>query len=240
MQAMELAARTLERGRVRLEPFEERHREGLAAVAAVDPELFRHIPFPVATQGYRAWFDLLREDQAAGRSIPHVVLVATPPPHAGEVASEASGRGTLSNVRAGPLSHHAARADSSPASEGAVWCIVGQSCYLNIRPRDAGVEIGSTWYARAAQATFVNPSCKLLLIGNAFEQGAERVELKTDALNEQSRGAMLKMGAKFEGIHRKHMRRADGTLRDTAWFSVIRDEWPEVKAGFESRLSTFR
>jgi N-acetyltransferase len=195
MRAMKLAARTLERGRVRLEPFEERHREGLAAVAAVDPELFRHIPFPVATQGYRAWFDLLREDQAAGRSIVHAVF-----------------------------------------ADGA---IVGQSCYLNIRPRDAGVEIGSTWYARAAQATFVNPSCKLLLIGNAFEQGAERVELKTDALNDQSRGAMLKMGAKFEGVHRKHMRRADGTLRDTAWFSVIRDDWPRVKAGLEKRLATF-
>lgn len=193
MQAMKLAARTLERCRVRLEPFEERHREGLAAVADADPDLFRHIPFPVATQGYSGWFDLLRADQAAGRSIPHAVI--------------ADGR------------------------------VVGQSCYLNIRPREAGVEIGSTWYAKAAQATFVNPSCKLLLIGNAFEQGAERVELKTDALNEQSRGAMLKMGAQFEGIHRKHMRRADGSLRDTAWFSVIREEWPAVRAGLESRLA---
>jgi N-acetyltransferase len=192
---MKLAARTLERGRVRLEPFEERHREGLAAVANADPGLFRHIPFPVATQGYSGWFDLLRADQEAGRSIPHAVF-----------------------------------------ADGA---IVGQSCYLNIRPREAGVEIGSTWYARAAQATFVNPSCKLLLIGNAFEQGAERVELKTDALNEQSRGAMLKMGAQFEGIHRKHMRRADGSLRDTAWFSVIREEWPAVQGGLEARLAAF-
>lgn len=191
---MELAARTLERGRVRLEPFEERHRAGLAAVADADPEIFRHIPFPVATQGYSAWFDLLRADQMAGRSIPHAVLL-----------------------------------------DGG---IVGQSCYLNIRPREAGVEIGSTWYAKAAQGTLVNPSCKLLLIGNAFEQGAERVELKTDALNEHSRGAMLKMGAVFEGIHRKHMRRADGSLRDTAWFSVIRDEWPGVKAGLEARLAS--
>jgi hypothetical protein len=73
--------------------------------------------------------------------------------------------------------------------------IVGQSCYLNIRPREAGVEIGSTWYARAAQGGIVNPTCKLLLIGNAFDQGAERVELKTDALNAHSRAAMLKMGA---------------------------------------------
>ncbi|ANP45105.1 hypothetical protein ATE48_03810 [Candidatus Viadribacter manganicus] len=189
---MDLAARILERGRVRLEPFEERHRDALAAVANADTELFHHIPFPIATMGYGAWFDVLRKDQAAGRSIPHAVF-----------------------------------ADDQ---------IIGQSCYLNIRPRDAGVEIGSTWYARAAQGSFVNPSAKLLLIGNAFDQGAERIELKTDALNAHSRAAMLKMGAQFEGIHRKHMRRADGALRDTAWFSVIREDWSTVRAGLEARL----
>ena len=193
MQTMNLAAAILERGAVRLEPLEEHHRTGLAATADAEPELFRHIPFPVEKQGYGAWFDYLRADQAAGRSIPHAVI----------------------------------------------WNgqIVGQSCYLNIRPREAGVEIGSTWYARAAQGTVVNPSCKLLLIGNAFDQGAERVELKTDALNQHSRAAMLKMGAVFEGVHRKHLRRADGSLRDTAWFSVIRDEWPAVRAGLDARLS---
>ena len=190
---MDLAAAILEHKRVRLEPFEARHCEPLAALAAAEPDLFRHIPFPVAQQGYSAWFDLLRADQAAGRSIPHAVF--------------ADGR------------------------------IVGQSCYLNIRPKDAGVEIGSTWYARAAQGTFVNPAAKLLLIGHAFACGAERVELKTDALNEHSRAAMLKMGAQFEGIHRKHMRRADGSLRDTAWFSVVRDEWPAVRTGLEARLA---
>lgn len=190
---MDLAATILTHGRVRLEPFAEHHRAPLAALADSEPDLFHHIPFPVTARGYSAWFDLLRADQAAGRSIPHAVF-----------------------------------ADER---------IVGQSCYLNIRPRDAGVEIGSTWYVRAAQATFVNPSCKLLLIGNAFDQGAERVELKTDALNGRSRGAMLKMGATFEGIHRKHMRRADGSLRDTAWFSVVRDEWPSVRAGLEARIA---
>lgn len=190
---MDLAARILERRRVRLEPFTDAHREGLAAVADAEPEIFRHIPFPVAKLGYGAWFDVLRKEQAEGRTIPHAVLL--------------DGR------------------------------LVGQSCYLNIRARDAGVEIGSTWYARAAQGGIVNPSAKLLLIGNAFDQGAERVELKTDALNAHSRGAMLKMGAMFEGIHRKHMRRADGTLRDTAWFSVIREEWPAMRAGLEARLT---
>jgi RimJ/RimL family protein N-acetyltransferase len=193
MQAMELAARTLERGPVRLEPIEPRHRDGLVAAADADLSIFQHMPFGVKDKGYAWWFDHLRAEQAAGRAIPHAVF-----------------------------------ADEK---------IVGQSCYLNPRPRDAGVEIGSTWYVRAAQATFVNPTCKLLLIGNAFEQGAERVELKTDALNLQSRGAMLKMGAKFEGVHRRHMRRADGTWRDTAWYSVIREEWPSVRAGLEARLA---
>jgi RimJ/RimL family protein N-acetyltransferase len=193
MRSMELAARILEAGRVRLEPFEERHREGLAALAAAEPDIFRHMPFAIAEKGYSWWFDILRADQAAGRSIPHAVF-----------------------------------ADDK---------LAGQTCYLNIRPRDAGVEIGSTWYARAAQGTFVNPSCKLALIANAFDQGAERVELKTDALNAQSRAALLKLGATFEGIHRRHMRRADGTLRDTAWYSVIREDWPEVRAKLEERAA---
>ena len=189
---MELAAATLELGRVRLEPFGERHRAPLAALASAEPDLFKHMPFLIVRDGYGAWFDVLRADQAAGRSIPHAVFL-----------------------------------------DGAV---VGQSCYLNIRKRDAGVEIGSTWYVKAAQGGIVNPSAKLLLIGHAFACGAERVELKTDALNAHSRAAMLKMGAVFEGVHRKHMRRADGTLRDTAWFSVVREDWPRVKAGLEVRV----
>jgi N-acetyltransferase len=63
--------------------------------------------------------------------------------------------------------------------------------------------------------------------------------LKTDALNARSRAAMLKMGAQFEGVHRRHMRRADGSLRDTAWFSVLREEWPAVRAGLEARLTAY-
>ena len=189
---MDLAATTLTRGRVRLEPFEEQHRARLTAAAETDMSIFRHIPLGVVDKGYSWWFDHLRADQAAGRSIPHAIFV-----------------------------------DER---------IVGQSCYLNIRPRDAGVEIGSTWYTHEVQGGFVNPTAKLLLLGNAFAQGAERVELKTDALNEHSRAAILKLGAKFEGIHRRHMRRADGSLRDTAWFSILREEWPTVEAKLRERL----
>jgi RimJ/RimL family protein N-acetyltransferase len=114
---------------------------------------------------------------------------------------------------------------------------VGQSCYLSLRPHDAGVEIGGTWYVRGAQGGAINPAAKLLLLDNAFSQGAERVEFKTDALNAQSRAALLKLGATFEGVHRRHMRRPNGTWRDSAYFSIIREEWPEVKAGLEARLA---
>jgi N-acetyltransferase len=122
---------------------------------------------------------------------------------------------------------------------GGVNRIVGQSCYLTIRPRDAGVEIGGTWYVRDAQGTAINPAAKLALLDNAFAQGAERVEFKTDALNAQSRAALTKLGATFEGVHRRHMRRPDGSWRDSAYFSIIRDEWPTVRARLEARLAAF-
>lgn len=116
--------------------------------------------------------------------------------------------------------------------------VVGQSCYLTIRPRDAGVEIGGTWYVREMQGTSVNPAAKLALLDNAFAQGAERVEFKTDALNAQSRAALTKLGATFEGIHRRHMLRPNGTWRDSAYFSIIREDWPDVRAKLEARLTT--
>ena len=113
---------------------------------------------------------------------------------------------------------------------------VGQSCYLALRPEHSGVEIGGTWYGPAARGTAINPASKLLLLGHAFASGAERVELKTDSENTASRAAMLKMGATFEGIHRRHMRRHNGTWRDTAWYAVLREDWPRVEAGLWARL----
>ncbi|MES1202308.1 MAG: GNAT family protein [Pseudomonadota bacterium] len=117
--------------------------------------------------------------------------------------------------------------------------IVGQTCYLNMRPADDSVEIGATWYAPEFQGGAINPACKYLLLKRAFTCGAVRVELKTDALNERSRAAIEKLGAHYEGIHRKHMRRKDGSLRDTAWYSILREEWPDVRADLEERLAAF-
>ena len=120
---------------------------------------------------------------------------------------------------------------------GADGRIIGQTCYLAIRPEHKGVEIGGTWYVADVHGTLVNPTCKLALLENAFACGAERVELKTDARNSRSRAAILKLGASFEGIFRRHLLLPDGQWRDTAWFSILRDEWPKVKAGLEARLA---
>jgi N-acetyltransferase len=115
--------------------------------------------------------------------------------------------------------------------------VIGQTCYLAIRPEHQGVEIGGTWYVPSVHGSKVNPACKLMLLDHAFACGAQRVELKTHAKNARSRAAMAKMGATFEGIHRCHMLLHDGTWRDTAWYSVLADEWAGVKAGLEARLA---
>lgn len=233
---MKLAAATLENDWVRLEPFEERHRAGLTEAAHADVNIFQHMPFGVAEKGYGAWFDWLRAEQAEGRWIPHAVIarVSSPARGGGVERSETEGE-SPSAARISPFSH--ASHDSSPASGGANERIVGQTCYLAIRPEHSGVEIGGTWYAREAQATAINPAAKLLLITHAFACGAERVEFKTDALNVQSRGALTKLGATFEGIFRRQMRRPNGTMRDNAYFSIIRDEWDEVRVKIETRLA---
>ncbi|MCC6285434.1 MAG: GNAT family N-acetyltransferase [Phycisphaerales bacterium] len=115
--------------------------------------------------------------------------------------------------------------------------IVGSSSYMDILPRHKGLEIGSTWIHPAWQGTGVNPASKALLLDHAFGAlGCERVQLKSDARNAQSRAAMSKLGATFEGILRRHRVMADGYVRDTAMFSIIREEWPRVKAGLEERI----
>ncbi len=116
--------------------------------------------------------------------------------------------------------------------------LVGQTCFTAIRPEHKGVEIGGTWYVADAHGTHVNPVCKFALLQQAFSCGAERVELKTDARNSRSRAAILKLGASFEGIFRRHLLMPDGHWRDTAWFSILRQEWPRVKAGLEARLAS--
>jgi len=116
--------------------------------------------------------------------------------------------------------------------------IVGSSRYLNVRPADRCVEIGSTWLNPSAWRTGVNVETKLLMLRHAFETlGCVRVELKTDARNQRSRAAMAALPAQFEGVMRNHMIVPDVGLRDSAYFSVIEEEWPEVRANLHRRLS---
>jgi N-acetyltransferase len=114
--------------------------------------------------------------------------------------------------------------------------IIGHSAYLVITPHFDRVEIGWTWYARDHRGTKVNPECKHLLLGHAFDCGAERVELKTHHKNIHSQNAMAKLGAVREGVLRHHAKCWDGSFRDTVFYSVLRKEWPAVKAGLEARL----
>ena len=115
--------------------------------------------------------------------------------------------------------------------------VVGMTCYLDIRPEHRGIEIGFTWVAKSHQGTAINPECKYLLLRHAFDdQGAIRVQLKTDLRNLQSQGAIEKLGAVREGVLRKHMIRPDGYQRDTVMYSITIDEWPAVRERLEARL----
>jgi N-acetyltransferase len=115
--------------------------------------------------------------------------------------------------------------------------IVGSSRYLNVRPADHAVEIGWTWLNPSAWRTGVNVEAKLLMLAHAFDDlGCARVELKTDARNERSRAAIAAIPAQFEGILRKHMIVPDVGVRDSAYYSVIDDEWPAARVNLERRL----
>jgi RimJ/RimL family protein N-acetyltransferase len=116
---------------------------------------------------------------------------------------------------------------------------VGSTRFLSIVPEHRRLEIGWTWLGRAWQRTGANREAKLLLLGHAFDElGANRVEFKTDSRNEPSRTALLGIGAAFEGIFRNHMVMPDGPLRHSAYYSVISDEWPAVRARLEGSLAS--
>jgi RimJ/RimL family protein N-acetyltransferase len=118
---------------------------------------------------------------------------------------------------------------------------VGSTRYLSMVPQHRRLEIGWTWLAPEWQHGVVNSEAKLLMLRHAFDKlGALRVEFKTDALNEKSRTALLKIGAVEEGVFRHHMVMPGGRLRDSAYYSVIEEEWPSVRARLESRLARLR
>jgi N-acetyltransferase len=172
---------------VRVDPIQERHREGLRDAAERDREIHRFTN--MYSLGFDRWFDLALENE---NEVPFVVHV-----------------------------------DDRP---------VGSTRYLNIEPFHKRVEIGWTWLERPQWGTGANIETKYLLLRNAFEGwGAMRVEFKTDARNLRVRGALLGVGASFEGIFRKHMKLPD-SIRDSAWYAVVDDDWPRVKSMLEQKI----
>jgi RimJ/RimL family protein N-acetyltransferase len=113
---------------------------------------------------------------------------------------------------------------------------LGATRYLEIRPQHHGLEIGGTWYGPKFQRTGINTECKYLLLKHAFETlGCIRVQFKADSRNERSINAIKRIGAKSEGLFRNHMILPDGTYRHSAYFSILADEWPEVKKNLEKK-----
>ena len=125
--------------------------------------------------------------------------------------------------------------------EAATGELVGSTRYLALRPEHRGLEIGWTWLAPAHWQTGANVEAKLLMLEHAFERlGCLRVEFKTDSRNERSRAALAALPAQFEGIFRKHMLVRGGERRDSAYYSIIDDEWPEVRENLAQRIDAIR
>jgi RimJ/RimL family protein N-acetyltransferase len=117
--------------------------------------------------------------------------------------------------------------------------LIGSTRFLALRPEHRSLEIGWTWLHPSAWGTGANVEAKLLQLEHAFlVLACRRVELKTDALNDRARRALEALGATFEGVHRKHMLVRGGESRDSAWYSILDDEWPAVRAHLERRLSS--
>lgn len=205
----DLTPTTLEGKHVRLVPLTAAHSDALLA-AAGDGELWNSkVTVVPARYTVGEYIDEALMGQAQGRELPFVIVRKRQP----ELA--------------------ASNADQ----------VVGTTRFYDIACSGSNVikaAIGYTWVSRSAQRTAVNTEAKLLLLTYAFETWrAIRVEFITDVLNEQSRAAILRLGAKEEGILRNHLLMPDGRIRDSMCFSIIASEWPDVKAALTSKLANF-
>ena len=217
---MEVSPVTLEGRYVRLEPLLPADETVLIA-AASDGELWNSTVTIVPDRaGMAAYIEGALRGQALGFELPFVIVCKT--------ATEKAESEAFAGVSArGPDSR-----DIDVPGE-----VVGTTRFYDIQKNDRRVAIGYTWLALSAQRTAVNTESKLLLLTHAFELWqCVRVELITDVLNQQSRAAILRIGAKQEGILRKHMILPTGRIRDSVVFSIIDDEWPEVKARLHGKL----
>jgi RimJ/RimL family protein N-acetyltransferase len=214
-RTVEVSPVTLEGQHVRLEPLSAAHAESLIA-AASDGELWNSTVTIVPSRDtMAAYIEAALRGQAEGNELPFVIIRKT----SGEVAG------------GGALTRPSGKAPDISAT------VVGTTRFYYIKHADRGVSIGYTWLALSAQRTAVNTESKLLLLTHAFEHWqCIRVELVTDLLNQQSRTAILRLGAKQEGILRNHMIMPNGRIRDSVCFSIITEEWPEVKARLADKL----
>ncbi len=199
----------LEGRHVRLEPLVLEHVPGLAGAAAGDRTSYAFTRVPDGLDDTEAYVRSALQDQAAGTSLPFAVRRLSDDRLVGstrflDLEVLLSRPPWPPGVAPGPVP-----ADGSPPTVA---------------------EVGSTWYAASAQRTAVNSECKLLMLTRAFEDWRGlRVTLKTDARNRASRAGIERLGALFEGVRRVHTTASDGTVRDTAYYSVVAAEWPAVR-----------
>lgn len=199
---------------VRLEPLAAAHAAGLAEAAAGARSAYTWVPGGPADA--RRYVEAALAGARAGRAVPFVIRHAA----SGRIAG--STRFLDLDVFTWP----------PPWPPG-----VGRGPEPSDGQPPTVAEIGSTWLAADLRGTGVNPACKLLLLAHAFETwGVARVTLKTDARNKASRAAIDRLGASFEGVRRAHGPATDGTIRDTAYFSILAAEWPAVRGRLEDRL----
>jgi len=194
---------------VRLEPLTQGHARALAAAASGPRETYGLTTVPEGEPGAHGYIETALGDQAAGRSLPFATVATA----TGRVV----GSTRFLNIEfwAWPMGHSLQRGEDVPDV----------------------VEIGATWLAAEAQRTAINTEAKLLMLTHAFETWrVHRVSLMTDARNERSRRAILRLGARFDGVLRAQRPAVDGTIRDTAAFSILGEEWPTVKRQLQSRL----
>ena len=145
--------------------------------------------------------------------------------------------------------HIAMRLEKQAKGQMVSWAVLdpdssetlGITSYWNVDTENRRVEIGGTWYCNTAQRTGVNTECKLMLLGRAFEAlDCIAVEFRTGFMNQASRRAIERLGAKLDGVLRSHMRNADGSLRDTCVYSIVSWEWPAVRSNLEFQMEQHR
>jgi RimJ/RimL family protein N-acetyltransferase len=195
------------------------HIDGLHAAATEDRSTYDYTYVPRDHDAVVRYVALASSDFAAGTAVPFTTIVVDPTTGSERVVGTSRLR-ELEYWRAG------------------VW--PPRLGHVNADRRPDAAEIGSTWLSPAVQRTGVNIEAKLLMLTYAFENwDVHRVSLKTDVRNTRSRAAISALGAQFEGIRRAHFPAADGGVRDSALFSIVRAEWPQAKANLEARLDRY-